>query len=320
MNTLTMTKNAPTTTLDTTLETTMTTTHAATLADTTPAAAIDLSGIPLEFPADFAAGSVNKAMANSTKGAMWKVPVGDLHVMPGLNVRGDSEAYRARVSRLARSIFAEGFYPDKALAVFVDSEGKIMVRDGHTRLLAVKEAIGMGAQITTLPCVTALPGSTMEDFTVGLVKSNEGAPLLPIEVAIVCKRLVGWGMSPAKVAERLDYTTRYVEELLGLLAAPSALVTLVKEGTVSASTAMKAIKQKGAKKAAEVIVEAAQAAPKGKKVTDKTIAAPAAKKAPKALPKATSVDPMVALKAVFNDPSFNKLADKVQQMVLELVG
>lgn len=249
----------------------------------------DITGIPTEYPKDFAFGSAAKAMSNATKGIQWKVPVSDLVVLPGLNVRADSESYRAHVSRIARSILAEGFYPDKPLAVFTSDDGRIIVRDGHTRLRAVHEAITLGAQIETIPCVTALPGATMEDFTIGLVKSNEGRPLLPIEIAVVCKRLAGWGWSPEKIGERLDYTGRYVEELLGLIAAPSALVDLVTAGTVSASTAMKAIKQKGSKKAAEVIVEAVKAAKPGKKVTDKTLAPAKPPKAAAAAPKVLPV-------------------------------
>lgn len=304
-----------------------------------------LAGVPLEFAPEVAQGNVKAAMKTSgaTSGDLWRVPVGELHVMPGLNVRGETDDYLRRIESIARSILAEGFYPDKALAVFVAEDGRIMVRDGHTRLRAVKRAIELGAQINVLPCVTAPKGSTMEDFTIGLVKSNTGAALRPIEVAVVMKRLVGWGWETKAIAERLDYSVAYVEELLGLLAGPKALVALVQEGKVSASTAVTAVKHMGATAATKAIVEAsAKKADKGGKVNASDIGQSKAqravkaaeKRAQEAAPKAPPAprkaqedenapeagDPLDALQAVFNDPAFAKLADKVQAAVLAILN
>jgi len=290
-----------------------------------------LTGVPLSFVAEVPQGNVKKAMqgAGASSGDLWRVPVEDLHILDGLNVRGETPDYLDHIERIARSILSEGFYPDKALAVFVHEDGRIIVRDGHTRLRAARRAIELGAQIPVLPCVTAPKGSTLEDFTIGLVKSNSGRPLLPIEVAVVCKRLSGWGWTSAKIAERLDYTSRYVDELLDLLAAPAALVALVKDGTVSASTAMQTIKDNGATKAAEAIVKAAKEVkakdPKGKvtakvlKTTTDAKARPPRQRQTEAVAP-TNVDPVKALRAVYDDPAFAKLADKVQSLVLAVVN
>lgn len=309
-------------------------------------AAEGLASVPLEFAPEVAQGNVKKVMsaAGATSGDLWRVPVGEIHAMPGLNVRGETAEYAAHIERIARSILAEGFYPDKALAVFVGEDGKVYVRDGHTRLRAARRAIELGAQLQTLPCVTAPKGSTMEDFTVGLVKSNEGRPLRPIEVAIVMKRLAGWGWDSARIAEKLDYTPAYVDELLGLLAAPKALVALVEAGKVSTDTAVKAVKALGPTKAAEVIKTASEAnAAKGGKVNPSDIGQSkaqralqaAAKKAqenpantlpenptaPAPKPKKDPAgDPLKALRAVFDDPAFSKLSDKAQQAVLAVLN
>ncbi|NCT81896.1 MAG: hypothetical protein GXC94_02020 [Comamonadaceae bacterium] len=309
-------------------------------------AAEGLASIPLEFAHEVGQGNVKKVMSASgaTSGDLWRVPVAEIHAMPGLNVRGETAEYAAHIERIARSILAEGFYPDKALAVFVGEDGKVYVRDGHTRLRAARRAIELGAQLPTLPCVTAPKGSTLEDFTIGLVKSNEGRPLRPIEVAVVMKRLAGWGWDSKRIAERLDYTPAYVDELLGLLSAPKALVALVEAGKVSTDTAVKAVKSMGPSKAAEVIQQASAAnAKKGGKVNPSDIGQSKAQKALAAaaksaganpanqLPenpaapapkskKGTAGDPLKALRAVFDDPAFSKLSDKAQQAVLAVLN
>lgn len=272
-----------------------------------------MSTIPTQFSQDFIPGNVKAAMsgAGASSGDLWRVPVAQLHRVPGLNVRTHNEEYTAHVERISKSILAEGFYQDKPIAVYIDESGRICVKDGYSRLDAVDLAIAAGAQISTLPCVTAPKGTNMTDIMVGLVKSNTGKPLLPIEVAVVCKRLVGWGMDPKEVAERLDYTVPYVNDLLGLLEAPAALRDLVSAGKVSASTAIKTSKREGVKKATETLV-AASAQAKGGKVTTKTL------KPTKAAGDAPDLRKVI--KAVYDDAGFAKLDAKTQDKVLDIIN
>jgi hypothetical protein len=276
------------------------------------------TNVPTSFAHEIAQGNVKKAMAGISSGDLWKVPVDQLHILPGFNVRTKSDEYEAHIDRIAKSIFNEGFYPDKALSVFIDDRDRVCLRDGHSRYEATLRAIKMGAQITTLPCVTAPRGSTMEDYTIGLVKSNEGKPLAPIEVAVVCKRLTGWGWDEQKIADRLDYTKQYVVDLLNLLSAPAALQQLVSAGKISASTAIKTSKKEGVAKATETLLAASKAA-KGGKVTAKTLkpAKPAAKAEDLVF---TAPYLKAALKRVFDDPGFNKLSDKTQSYIIDIVG
>ena len=301
-------------------------------------AAEGLQDVPLSAADHIEQGSVASGTKGLTKGILWKASRDRIKVLPGLNVRGDTADYRAHVSSIARSMHAEGWFDDKPLACFVDAEGLLVVKDGHTRLQAYDEAVALGAEIAYIP-VVASSDYNMADITVGLVKSNTGRALRPVEVAVVCKRLQGWGWEASKIAERLDMSAAYVGELLALLAAPPALVALVQDGTVSASTAVKAIKQRGAKAASEAIVaavevkkeEAAAAAPtkpgkapKALKVVDSDLGQSKAQVAvKKAAPKASGgglPECLAALRAVFDDPAFNGLADKAQQAVLAIVN
>lgn len=273
--------------------------------------------IPTTFSQDFVAGNVKAAMkeAGAGSGDLWRVPVDQLHVLPGLNVRTKTDDYEAHVESITQSILAEGFYPDKPIGVFVDEQGQILVRDGHTRLEAVKRAIARGAQIETLPCVTAPRGTTMVDVTVGLVKSNTGRPLQPIEVAVVIKRLVGWGWDTRKVAERFDYTEPYVNDLLGLLEAPEATKQLVSAGKVAAGTAIKLAKKVGATEAAKVLAEVAKTTPDGKvsaKHLKKAASEGMALKPNETVKrKPTAKELMEIVKSVYTDPAYTKLDKKL---------
>ena len=202
---------------------------------------------------DFAkltAGTVKDAMKAVHAGSsdLWKVPVADIHVMPGFNVRLDNEETRAHIEGLADSIATNGFYFDKPLAGYVASEnGKdvIYISDGHCRLAAAKLAIERGAEIKLLPVVVSPRGTSQEDLLVRLVTTNSGRPLTPMETAEVCKRLIGYGMTEAEIAKRLSFTPKYVADLLALIAAPVAVRQAVADGQVSATTAIKAVKEHG---------------------------------------------------------------------------
>ena len=271
--------------------------------------------IPTEFATEFTPGNLKAAMsgAGASSGDLWRVPVDKFFRVPGLNVRTKNEEYAAHVTRLAKSMFEEGFYQDKPIAVYIDGEGRICVKDGYSRLDAVDEAISMGANIVTLPAVTAPKGTTMTDIMVGLVKSNTGKPLLPIEVAVVCKRLLGWGWTAAAIAERLDYTPAYVNNLVGLLEAPAALQSLVSAGKTSASTAIKQIKKEGAAKATETLTKASAGA-SGGKVSPKMLKAPAGKTAAELSPEQM----LSIIQSVFDDPMFAKLGNKLQDKIAQV--
>ena len=65
---------------------------------------------------------------------LWQVPVDQLKVLKGFNVREKDEAYHAHINALAKSIETEGFFQDKPLAGYVAREGDgdvIYLADDH---------------------------------------------------------------------------------------------------------------------------------------------------------------------------------------------
>jgi ParB family chromosome partitioning protein len=205
---------------------------------------------------ELVAGNVKAAMktAGATSADLWKVPVDQIHVLDGFNVRVTGDEYNSHIELLAESIRANGFRQDKPLAGYVaekDGAEVIYLTDGHSRLTAVKLLINSGMEFSSLPVVVSPRGTTMEDLVVGLVTSNSGKPLTPYELGLVCKRLIDMGMEEKTIASRLTITTGYVKQLLDLVGSPKQLRDMVTSGRVSATTAMETIKKHGVAKAAE---------------------------------------------------------------------
>lgn len=199
------------------------------------------------------------AAAEASKRDIWYVPIGNLTVLDKFNVRTEDADYKEHVEAVTLSILENGFRPAKALAVFVDSENNICVTDGHTRLRAAKMANERGAEIEALPCIAAPKGTNMTDLTVALVTDNTGKPLTQLERAEVIKRLQGFGLEPSAIAKRLNLNVGTVNSALSLAGAPAAVRKMVRDGKVSASSAVAAVREHG-KEAVETLETAVQAA------------------------------------------------------------
>lgn len=226
------------------------------------------------------AGNVKQGMKDAGAGSsdLWNVPVSEVKVLAGFNVRTHNAAYAAHIADIGESILANGYYKDRPLSGYVAKEGDkqvIYVTDGHTRLQAIAYANERGAEITTVPVVTKPSGTSLEDLTVALVVSNSGKPLTPIEKGAVIKRLTGYGMDEAVIAKRLGVTTGYVKDLLLLMGAPKSIRKAVEDGVISAANAVAMMKKHGdgAAEAIEGAVEAAEEAGEAK-VSKKTLRAP----------------------------------------------
>jgi ParB family chromosome partitioning protein len=224
------------------------------------------------------AGNVKSAMgaAGAKSADLWMVPLADIRVMDNFNVRVHNKAYESHIEELKASILANGFLRDRALSGFVAKEGSeniIYVVDGHSRLEAVKRAVAEGAEITTLPVITKPAGTSAEDLLVGLVVSNSGKPLSPMEKAAVAKRLTGFGLDEKTIAGRFGVTAGYIKDLLMLMGAPKKIRDLVEDGKVSAANAVAAMKKHG-DGAAEYLEDAAEeVAETGGRITKKTMKA-----------------------------------------------
>lgn len=215
------------------------------------------------------AGSKEKASKGlSSNRSLFMIPVDKLQPMPGFNARVKNKAYWTKVEEFANSIAENGFYTDKPIACSVikkDGEDVIIYDDGHRRIDAVKLNISRGINIELVPCVIR-PASNLTDMTVRLVTANSGEQLTPMEIAIVCKRLQGYGLDNGTIAKRLGFSLAYVGQLLALQAAPQQIIDLVNDEKISATLAVSTLKEEGeqAVKVLQEAVEVAKTQGKGK--------------------------------------------------------
>jgi ParB family chromosome partitioning protein len=224
---------------------------------------------PLSFKTELtpaALAATTKTTGASKQGSSLMVPIDQIKVLPDFNVRvRDTDDYKAGIAELVGLIKANGYYQHKPLAGYAAKEGDtevIYLEDGHRRLEAVQALnfeLPADQQIKQLPVVVAPQATTMEDMLVNLVVSNTGKDLIPYEKGIVVKRLLNVGMSKADIAARLQYTPRYIDDLLVLVGASAAVRNLMLSGRVSSTQALRELR-KDAGKAADVLTAAVKSA------------------------------------------------------------
>lgn len=185
----------------------------------------------------------------TVRGEMLMISRDDIRVKEGFNPRIQDAAYHAHIRALADSMKAEGYFLDKPIAVYAGYDGKrpvLFAFDGFCRLAAYDLALSEGAPLQDLPIVIKPNSVTIEDLTVGFVVGNTGKRLTPMEIGVVCKRLVGFGWSEERIAERLHISCEYVAQLLLLAGAPRFIRDFVQNGEMTASLAVESLRKHGA--------------------------------------------------------------------------
>jgi len=164
----------------------------------------------------------------------------------------------ADIEEIALSIMTRGFDADRAILVRKTSNGRWMVTDGHKRHRATLRAIELGAEIRAIPCRSEEKGTNEQDRAI-LRLRQPGRELTALEAAIDIKRLMGWGWSDVKIAERLGKKPDWVGRCLELAGAPIEVRQAVRDEQISATEAIKVVRLNGAA-AGEVITKAVERA------------------------------------------------------------
>ncbi len=280
-----------------------------------------IDNVTIEYHDDFIKGPVKQAMKDAAAGSgdLWMVPIDEIHVKEGFNVRVQDEAYDRHIRWIAESIKTEGFYRDEPLGGFIvqtDDGPKVYVHAGHCRLAGAKLARSEGAEIDVVPMVIVDKSKNLEDLTVALVKTNSGKPLTSYEVAVVAKRLFGFGWSSSKIAERLGFTTPYVDSLLEVTGYPLKIREMIQSGQVSISMAVELVKSYG-NKAVEQLQDASKVAETSgsKRITKKHL--PGRKF--ESFVKRTGPRLYDATRAIRNDPGYDSLAPATRDLLNTLL-
>ena len=266
-------------------------------------------------------GAVKKAMETSHAKSrdLWQVPVANIRVIEGFNVRIKDDLYWEKVRSLADSMEIEGYYQDKPLAGYVareNGENLIYVTDGHRRFDAVTLIISRGVILEHLPVVVSAQGVSAEDLTVSLVRSNSGEPLRPYEQALVARRLQRFGFDSKEISRRLGFTETYVDNLLLLMSAAVEVRNMVISSHVSASTAIDALRQYG-KDAAEKLREALDKAVAGgkSKLTRRHLVSQTHRVASR-----HGADLFQVVASINDDPAFASLKQETRDQLTSLIN
>lgn len=180
---------------------------------------------------------------------LWKVPVKELKVLKGFNVRLPGPDLDQHIAELTDSILEEGFMQHKPLAALVleiDGELGLYVFDGHCRLESTIKAIAKGADIDLLPVVVQDGRNTdLNDLYVTMYRANKGKELAPFELGVLCKRLSRNGHDDKVIAKRMGIKPGYVDGLLRLVTSPKPLVDAVLSKEIAASEAITMLRAHG---------------------------------------------------------------------------
>lgn len=275
----------------------------------------------LAFSKDLVPASHKKLLRSLAHGSGNQVEVfpEDIRIIEGFNPRLRTPEFEAHIRSVADSIIENGFYPDKPLAGYAGMEGSkpvIFLTDGEVRYRASLIAIDEGAPLEVLPLVLKPEGTSIEDLTVALVRSNSGKPFTPLELSIVCARLRKFGWTAAKISTKLGITIEYVGQLLLLAGAPRAVRDMVESGSATAGVAIQAMRQHGAD-APEVLTKALESAKSSgqSKLTRRHLPEQVRKKAiVMAAPKMLS-----ALQEISQHKSYAKLPEDLKAKVSDLL-
>lgn len=267
-------------------------------------------------------GSIKGAMkaVHASSRDLWIVERSAIRVIENFNVRIHNQALTDHIRSLANNMLLEGFKPEHPLAGYVsneDGELVIYLTDGHNRLAAFDLAVSEGAEMTELPMVVNSKGRSIEDITVGLVTSNSGKPLEPLEKAFVCKRLTQFNWDSKRIAERLGLSSpSYVDDLLLLAGAPAEVVQMVSEEKVAAATAIQILKQYGSK-APQMLQEGLERAnTQGKtKLTKRFTTDPGLKFVTRSAPVL-----FTAVQEITADPAFQQLETGLREKIQKLMN
>lgn len=286
-----------------------------------------------DFTTQLNPGNLKDAMkaAGASSGDLWKVPLSQIRLIEGLNVRPEDEEYWAYIEELAYSMEAEGYYLNKPMAGFIQrdagtGESYISIYDGHTRMRAITIANKrLAAQSRPLIDEVTVTTQTKDkkpiskvDIYVAMVQGNKARPFGPYSCAIMCQRLAAENVPVAEIARRLGFSTEWVNSLLLLMSAPEELRRRVSKNELTVTLAVQLLKAYG-DDAAEMVEDAAAskvAEGKAVKITLKNVkpANPFTKAVKRSAPAMFD-----ALANVRKDPAFAKLNADTREKLIELM-
>lgn len=210
--------------------------------------------------------SKDKNGTETTVKKTFLVPLSELYVEPGFNVRDIDQAHVEEF----RDAFIDGEYLPP-LAVQVTEQG-VKIIDGHHRYYGAKLATEAGHEIPRLECKDFVGSEA--DRIAFMVTSSQGKPLSPLERAAAYQRLSNQGWESSEIARKVKRSIADVEHHLALLEVGDGLIEMVKSGEVAATTAVALSREHGVNASSVAADQMVKAKAAGKKKLTRSDAIP----------------------------------------------
>lgn len=117
-----------------------------------------------------------------------------------------------------------------------EKDGKIILKDGHRRMRAVKLALQKGKKIERVPVILEEKTMSEEERTLEFILYNEGKALTMLEQAEVIQRLLNFGWKVTEIVKKTGKARGYIENLILLTRITVNVKNYIKEGKISAHT------------------------------------------------------------------------------------
>ncbi len=272
---------------------------------------------PLPLAPAIVTGNIKAAAsaAGAKSADFWMMPYAQLHYDPLDNIRPVDHQW---VQHLCALIVANGYDKSAPLHCYarkVDDENLFYVYKGQHRYLAIGMAIQQGIELDHIPVVVREAKTVNRvDMVIDGYNSNESKRASPLELAAVIAELRELHrLDVQTICKRLNITEQTIRDTAWLEKAPTELLQLVRNSTVSGTLAIEQIRRHGADKALERLrTSAAHAAAAGKtRVTKKHLSTSTVKSStprPKKISERQTKQFLQTLQTVLHDVGFNILS------------
>lgn len=182
--------------------------------------------------------------SGGTVGETLLLPPSVIEVEEGFNPRERTPELEAHIREIADSILADGFDPTQHLIIKYTGD-RVVVRDGHCRLEAVRLAVSEGAIVQRVPCDPMPGGGDEVDDSYLVLSTQTKKPLTPLEYAAQIRRLIRQGQTEPEIAARLGKPAAVIRRALDLAGAPVEVREAVAAKQISPTEAVNAVRRNG---------------------------------------------------------------------------
>lgn len=252
----------------------------------------------------------NDAVSKSTPTFMIDPRV--VKVKEGFNARPIDADHVAYLKRLKKSGVDTGEYTVQMV------DGEIYIRDGHHRHAADMELIAEGEPILRVKAKEFKGDEKAAIFY--MLGTQSGKGYTPLQVGEQYTKLVNlYGMSYAEIAEQRGMSEQHVKDAIRLTEQPVELKTIIQEGGITSSTALKLVKQVGATEALKTIKQAAAqpGVKAGRPITQKVLDSLGNSYVEESAKKKSECS--THLSAMLESPAFDQASKAAIRRVLDLV-